>query len=258
MSLVTRCARCATAFRVQRAQLAARAGKVRCGKCGTVFDGIAGLVEEGSELLRLEPSPQLGLFDPGRRVAQSAAVRSAAQDEDDAPLADFLAEPEPARPSILVWGLLALLAAAALLGQATYRYRTEIAAVFPDARPALVAACRAAGCEVSLPRKPELMSIDSSDLQADPKAENVIVLNALLRNRAPFPQAYPSLELTLTDDADKPVLRRVLAPQDDLGVARAATVDAGLPPSGEAAVRVNFDAGRTRATGYRLYLFFPY
>ncbi len=254
--LVTRCQRCATAFRVQRAQLAARGGKVRCGKCGTIFDGVSGLVEEGSEVLRLEPSPQLGLFDPGRRAAQSTP-QGHAVDEDE-PLAEFLVEPERTRPSVLVWGLLAMLAAAMLAGQVAYRYRTEIAALFPEARPALVAACMAVGCEVSLPRKPELMSIDSSDLQADPRRENVIVLNALLRNRAAFPQAYPSLELTLTDDADKPVVRRVLAPQDYLGPAQMQAMPAGLAPGGEAAVRVNFDAGRSRATGYRLYLFFPH
>ena len=52
MSLVTRCPVCATAFRVQRGQLAARGGKVRCGKCSQIFDGIASLVEEGAEPLK--------------------------------------------------------------------------------------------------------------------------------------------------------------------------------------------------------------
>src|SRR5258706_4432287 len=70
LSLVTRCQVCATAFRVQRSQLAARGGKVRCGKCGTVFDGVAGLVEEGSGLL-LWPSPQPRVFDPSRPPAQA-------------------------------------------------------------------------------------------------------------------------------------------------------------------------------------------
>ena len=46
MSLVTRCPGCATAFRVLPGQLAARGGQVRCGKCNTVFDGIAALVDE--------------------------------------------------------------------------------------------------------------------------------------------------------------------------------------------------------------------
>src|SRR5436853_3059170 len=101
------------------------------------------------------------------------------------------------------------------------------------------------------------MSIDSSDLQADTRAENLIVLNALLRNRAPFPQEYPSLELTLTDDADKPVLRRVLASSDYLDRPRAALAAQGIGPGAEVSLRVNLDTGAARATGYRLYLFYP-
>lgn len=248
MSLITRCQVCATAFRVQRSQLAARGGKVRCGKCGTVFDGVAGLVEEGGEL-PLEPSPQLGLFDPARRAAAF---------DDDVPLPEFLAKAERTARSPLLWGFLVFLAAAALVGQATYRYRTEIAVLAPGARGALVGACRLLRCEVPLPRRPDLMSIESSDLQADARSESVVVLNAVLRNRAPFAQEYPALELTLTDEADRPVLRRVLSPADYLDPARrAALATQGLPPGAEASFRISFDAGRARATGYRLYLFFP-
>jgi predicted Zn finger-like uncharacterized protein len=252
--LVTRCHVCATAFRVQRAQLSARGGKVRCGKCGTVFDGIAGLVEDRPELLRLEPSPQLGLFDPGRRPTRAAAPPPSA-DDDDAPLPEFLARDEAPRRAWL-WGIAAFLAAAALLVQGAYRYRTEIAVLVPEARAPLEAACRAAGCTVPLPRRPDLIGIEASDLQAEGR-ESVIVLNALLRNRAPFPQQYPSLELTLTDDADRPVVRRVLGPADYLDPARSAQAESGIAPGGEMAVRVSLDASRTRATGYRLYLFFP-
>jgi predicted Zn finger-like uncharacterized protein len=247
MSLVTRCQRCATAFRVQRSQLAARGGKVRCGKCGAVFDGVAGLVEEGGELL-LEPSPQLGLFDPARRGRAQ---------EEDAPLPEFLSRPEEVRRSPLVWGALVLLGAIALASQAAYRYRSELAVNMPAAKGVLVGACRLLRCQVPLPRRPELMSIESSDLQADPRSDSVIVLNAVLRNRAPFAQDYPALELTLTDESDRPVLRRVLGPADYLEPARAAVVAQGLAAGAEAAFRVNLDAGRARATGYRLYLFFP-
>lgn len=254
MSLVTRCQVCATAFKVQRAQLAARGGKVRCGKCGAVFDGVAGLVEEGTQLLAIEPSPQLGLFDPGR--ARHATQASVATD-DDAPVPEFMVEEPPQRGATLLWGLLALLAAAALAAQAGYRYRAELGVLAPALRPALESACGFAGCSVPLPRRPELMSIDSSDLQADTRSESLIVLNALLRNRAPFPQQFPSLELTLTDDADRPVLRRVLRPPEYLDRARAALSAQGIGPGAEASLRVNLDTDGVRATGYRLYLFYP-
>jgi hypothetical protein len=243
---------------VQRAQLSARGGKVRCGKCGTVFDGVAGLVEEGTELPRMEPSPQLGLFDPSRRAAYGgAAGRSAEFLDDEAPLPPFLLEPEAPSRSTLFWSVLAFFAVAALLAQAAYRYRTEVAVLLPEARPGLAWACRFLQCQIPLPRRPEQMSIDSSDLQADGRSESVIVLNAVLHNRAAFPQEYPSLELTLTDEADQPVLRRVLAPADYLEPDRVPLIGQGLPSGAEAALRVRLDGSRSRAIGYRLYLFFP-
>jgi predicted Zn finger-like uncharacterized protein len=259
MSLITRCQVCATAFRVQRAQLAARGGRVRCGKCGTVFDGVAALVDEGAEPPPIEPSPQLGLFDPSRRTAYagSAPGGSGAFPDEDAPIPQFLLKPEPPARSTLFWGVLALLATAALFAQAAYRYRTELAVLVPETRPSLAWACGLLRCQIPLPRHPEQLSIDSSDLQADARSENVIVLNAVLHNRAAFPQEYPSLELTLTDEADRPVVRRVLTPTDYLEPARAALIPQGLAPGAEAALRVSLEASRSRATGYRLYLFFP-
>lgn len=252
MSLVTRCPVCGTAFRVQPGQLSARGGKVRCGKCASVFDGVAALVEEGAERLALEPSPQLGLFDPSRRPAAAAAGEAV-------PLPQFMAEPDaPQRRWNWLWALLALLALLALFAQATYRFRSELAATLPAARSPLDAACRLLGCTLQLPRRPDLMSIDSSELQADPRRQGIIVLNAVLRNRARFAQDYPALELTLTDDAERPVLRRVLAPRDYLDAARAAQLlTQGIAPGGEASLRVYLDSSRSPATGYRLYLFYP-
>ena len=254
MSLVTRCSECATAFRVQRAQLAARGGKVRCGKCGAVFDGVAGLVEEGAELVRMEPSPQLGLFDPSRRAP---ANQEEPPPEDDAPVPEFLLKHEVEPRSRLLWGSLVFLAATALAAQVVYRYRTEIAALAPGTRAGLAAACQVVHCELTLPRRPELMSIDSSDLQADARFDSMIVLNAVLRNRAPFAQDFPALELTLTDERDRPVVRKVLVPAQYLDPARLASRAQGIAPGSEMALRVNFDAGRVKAIGYRLYLFFP-
>jgi hypothetical protein len=211
-----------------------------------VFDGVAGLVEEGLEGLQLEPSPQLGLFDPSRR----------AETEDEA-LPEFLLREDPRPRSRLLWGFLLLLATAGLAAQAVYRFPLEITTFAPATRDAVAATCRMLRCRTALTRRPDLLSIESSDLQTDPRSETLIVLNAVLRNRAPFLQDYPALELTLTDEADRPVVRRVLLPADYVGVARPPLPDQGLAAGAEASFRLVFDAGRARATGYRLYLFFP-
>lgn len=247
LGLVTRCPVCATAFRVQREQLGARSGKVRCGKCGQIFDGISSLVEERVEPLKVEPSPQLGLFDSTRRASTV---------EDDEPLPAFMEETEPrSRVVAVLWGLLALVAALMLAAQAVHRYRAELAAKFPGAREWLAAGCRVARCQVTLPRRAEEIRIESSDLKADGRREGVIVFNALLKNTASVAQDYPSLELTLEDDAKRPVLRRVLTPREYLDAGR--TLEQGIAPGGEVPVRVYLDPGRTRATGYQLYHFYP-
>ena len=252
MSLITRCPICGTAFRVQSAQLAAQAGTVRCGKCGDVFNGVAALVEEGDDRFALEPSPQLGLFDPGRQAAVSAVAPGAQQ------LPDFLVPQQRSRRAMWLWLLAVLLGILVLAAQVAYRFRAELAASNATAREALVAFCQSFGCDVPLPRHPELMSIDASELQADTRREGLIILTASIRNRARFAQDYPALELTLTDENDRPVLRRVLAPRDYLDAPRSGELmRQGISGGSEAALRVYLDTSRTRAIGYRLYLFYP-
>jgi predicted Zn finger-like uncharacterized protein len=252
MSLATRCPVCGTAFRVHREQLAALSGKVRCGKCATVFDGVAALIEHGAEKLALEPSPQLGLFDPSRRGPAAGA------EQKDAPLPPFMADERPRTRLRWIWATAALVATLALGVQAGHRYRAELAALAPWSRPALQSACRLLRCEVSLPRRLELLTIESSDLQLDVRRDGLMILNAVLRNRARFPQDYPALELTLTDEGDRPVLRRVIAPSDYLSAIPGSPVaEQGIAPGGEASFRLYIDPNRARAIGYRLYLFYP-
>ncbi|HEY1289026.1 MAG TPA: DUF3426 domain-containing protein [Burkholderiales bacterium] len=231
MNLVTRCPKCATAFRVLPAQLGARSGQVRCGKCNTVFDGIAALVDASQA-----PKP------PEAAPAPPA----------DEPLPEFLAEPLPPRRG--PWPMLAVLAALVLVAQALIYFRSEIAAGMPVARGPLEYACRLLACEMRLPRQVKLLSIESYEVRPDPLREGVIVLNAVIRNRAPFTQDYPALQLTLTDDANRDLVTRAILPREYLDPAAAAR---GIAAGGEASLTVHFDASRTRATGYELVLFYP-
>lgn len=250
MSLITRCPACGTAFRVQTSQLAAHEGAVRCGKCDKVFNGVAALIEDHDE--RGSPSsPEAGLFDAGRQSAQSAASPSATP-----VVPDFLAEPRTRRRWL--WATAALMAMVAIGLQIAYHFRAEIAGLYPDTKATLQALCQPLGCDVPLPRRPELMSIDSSELQADSRREGLIVLNAVIRNRARFPQEYPALELTLTDEGDRPILRRVLSPRDYLEPPRSDDLlRHGIAAGGDTPLHVFLDTSRTPAVGYRLYLFYP-
>ena len=243
--LVTRCPQCDTAFRAQQSQLTARGGMVRCGKCAALFDGVAHLVEESAAAAK-----------PEHRPALRPAPRPAAA-QDGEPLPEFLEEEAPRARYAVVWALAALLAFAALVGQLAHYYRTEIATLMPQTRPFLAEGCRLLGCELRLPRRPDLLSIESSDLQADNRRDSLIVLNAVIRNRAPFAQEHPALELTLTDAADKTLVRRVLQPSEYMLAAAREPLAQGIDAGSEAVVRVHLDTRGVRATGYRLYLFYP-
>ncbi len=255
MILTTRCPQCGTSFRVQPAQLTARGGKVRCGRCNAVFDGVSGLLEQepaAAQPAEAEPSPQLALFEAARRWPPLAAAEAANEEAR----AEFLDEQPPPPRRRLAWGLAALVALGALGAQAALHFRTELAVLVPEARPRLAAACAALGCELRLPRRPELITIESSGLHTEGPRENVIVLNAVIRNHAPFPQEYPALELTLTDPRDEVVARRVLAPADYLGAEGAAGLAQGIAPRAEATLRLLLETSDLRAVGYRLYLFY--
>lgn len=154
------------------------------------------------------------------------------------------------------WPLVAGVSAALILlaGQATYLFRTPIATALPALRPALENACAVAGCSVPLPRLPERLVIETSDLRAlDPSRPNRVVLATTIRNAAPMAQAYPMLELSLTDARDKLTARKVFSPQEYLDTPP--LKGAGLGPDAEFTVRMQLDIGDIEASGYRLYLF---
>lgn len=142
-----------------------------------------------------------------------------------------------------------------LAAQGSYLFRNEITRQWPPLRPYFALMCEHMECTLGLPRVIDDIVIESSDLEVAPGARNSHVLNAVIRNRASFPQTVPHLELTLTDARDRAVVRRVLAPGEWL---RDTAPEAGLAPRTSVPVRLGFNTtGVDNAVGYRLYLFYP-
>jgi predicted Zn finger-like uncharacterized protein len=151
--------------------------------------------------------------------------------------------------------IVALLLALVLAGQLLFRFRSEIAITIPSLRPVLEELCQVLDADIPLPRHVELVSIETSDLQSDPARGNLLVLNATLRNRANYGQAYPSLELSLTDTQDAAIARRVFPPSEYLSAKTPA--DQPFAANSDVAVRVWIEAKDISAAGYRLYVFYP-
>ena len=83
----------------------------------------------------------------------------------------------------------------------------------------------------------------------------VVVLNATVRNRAGYPQAYPWLELSLTDTQDAAIARRVFLPAEYLPQRLSSSQP--FAAASDIAVRLWIDAQGIGAAGYRLYVFYP-
>lgn len=194
---------------------------------------------------------------------EAQAPRPAVPPDDlvDEPLpAQAEAEPVPELQEIPAhrrwpWIAGAALAACTLLAQAVVHYRIELSVMFPGTKPALVAMCEVLECKVALPSRIELIGIDSSDLSPSADTPGNLQLSASLRNRAPFNQAWPHLELTLTDSTDKPLVRRALGPTDYLPSIR--KIEEGFPARSEQPVYLSLQAPGVPAAGYRLYVFYP-
>ncbi len=154
-----------------------------------------------------------------------------------------------------LWPTGATLLMLALALQGTMHFRSELIAVSPALKPAFEQACAWFGCRVSLPRDAELLSIEASSLEAGTGDPGFVTLNAALRNRATYTQAYPLLELTLTDTQDALVARRIFQPAEYLPPQAAA--QPGMSAEDEIDVRLDLDLGGIKAAGYRVYLFYP-
>ena len=146
-----------------------------------------------------------------------------------------------------------ILLIAALL-QGSYLFRNQIAGLFPQAKPFLTQVCDALGCRIDLPAQIAAVSIESSELQTLAENKNTFVLTTLLRNYSDSLQQWPHIELTLNDANEKPLLRRVFKPADYLSEAE---VRAGFATSSEQSAKLSFELEQIKASGYRVYLFYP-
>lgn len=151
----------------------------------------------------------------------------------------------PAWPFLLVAFVLLVV----LVAQVFLHYRTELSVRYPVTRGLY----DALGLQIPLPRNVDLITIESSDLQSD-AARGLFVLQATIKNRAPFAQGWPTLELSLTDVTDNVVSRRAMYAAEYLPPGTSAE---SFGPNEELGVRLWVEAKGIGAAGYRVYLFYP-
>jgi predicted Zn finger-like uncharacterized protein len=275
----TLCIHCKTRFRVSKAQLAAHQGMVRCGHCLQAFDARPNFIADSVEAHQ----PDIINTDPASDANSTALGTENLQELSDLPTPDQTekskfattvsrlkssmtalftshAKHGNATPSHVskdrswVWLTGVSILTILLLAQSAYFFRVSLAARMPALKPPLQAYCHLLHCSVPLPENLDLMSMESSSLDADPVKANQITLNALLRNRASYPLAYPMLALTLNDNQDKPLSRRTFLPSEYLPADQSEQV--GLFSNQELNIKLRLRVVNLKPSGYRLELFY--
>jgi len=164
--------------------------------------------------------------------------------------------PKRKRPLVSALILLAsLLALLLLAGQLIYINRTLIASQAPEMRPLLENACQRLGCNVPLATDQEFIRTEWSELSFVPEHTNLVQLAATLKNHAPYPQAYPVLEVTLKDASNQILIRKVFTPGEYLKPASQKVH--GFEANSEVKITMRLDVGNVHAQGYSLYWFYP-
>ena len=156
-----------------------------------------------------------------------------------------------ARKIALVAGAIALLIF--LFAQGVLNFRNALAARFPAAKPALVSSCAVFGCRVELPAQIDNLAIETGELTT--LGGGVYSFTTELRNAGSTAQAWPSLELALTDANDKPLVRRVFGPKDYLAADTPAAN--GIAPRAEHAIKLHFRVDDLKPSGYHIAVFYP-
>jgi len=187
------------------------------------------------------PPPPKPKPKPKPDIDEPEFVRSTRQRE---------ASSKTTRIALAVGSVLLLMA---LVVQAAVSFRDVLAARHPGLRPALVSTCALFGCSVNLPARPEQLVIETGELIT--LGGNAYTFSTVLRNQGDMALAWPSLELTLNDLDDKPLVRRVFAPRDYAGAAAAALT--GFAARGEQQVRIHFRLEGAEPSGYHIAVFYP-
>jgi predicted Zn finger-like uncharacterized protein len=173
---------------------------------------------------------------------------------DQAPVARVRTEKRKPRAA-WPWALGSVL----LLGLAglflSFIFRVELARAAPDLRPHLESACALLGYSVPYPQDAELISLEGHSFNPETGSEGKFRLVVTLLNKAPHSQAWPHLELTVTDRFDIAVVRRVLTPAEWLPVAYAR--QPAFDGHSEVTANLPLAINNQQAAGYRLYVFYP-
>jgi predicted Zn finger-like uncharacterized protein len=196
------------------------------------------------------------LSNPQSALREGTAARSAAIPPSHTPVAASDRKPasrgRAVRSSLLGLLLIILLLGAAL--QYAWWQREYFRVVWPPSQVAYEAVCRISGCKLTPVHDIDLLQIADMSLREidDP---HHLALALTIRNRVGLTLAYPSVELTLTDNHNQAAIRKVIAPAQYLS--DPSLQDNGIGPRAQVLVGIRVDTTTVPASNYRVKIFYP-
>ncbi len=241
--MFTRCPHCSTVFAVSAAQLNAAAGRVRCGTCLSIFDGLKQLTDESPD----RNTDQAGLNQtfPDRVPGGDKGGGWQASVNVDAFEAELLESTPPTLeegetyateevPEVIKeemaraeaerrgrWKTTALTAAslillAALGVQYAWFKPARVLAGYPQARPLLEKFCAYANCRLPDRREPSKIQMLARDVRVHPGYEGALLVSATLVNAASHAQPYPRLQFSVFNVNGQTISSRIFEPEEYL------------------------------------------
>ncbi len=258
-------------FRVVPDQLRVSEGWVRCGQCHEIFDALAQLHTQPLELepevgqpISLDSGATTALPQPEPPLQQHQLTEKVepvlTHELSSSPAAllepSFLREATPPKPRPMIGlllGLAALVLTVTLLLQFVRHERSRIVAFEPATKPWIGAVCRLLACSPMPLQQIEALVLDSSSfIKIDAETYR---LQFMLKNTARTMLATPAIELTLTDEQDKLLARRIFTASES-GLT-SLEMAASSETMGSLTIHVQALATPERIAGYRVLAFYP-
>jgi predicted Zn finger-like uncharacterized protein len=204
--MYTQCTHCHTVYQPTPSQLAQARGRLHCVVCASDFDALEHLSERPRAGQAARPAH---LPDSGAPVEQGDLF---AVDHPS------FAQSRPRGPRRWpMWaantGLLLL-----LLTQMAMAERDSLVRL-PTWRPAVEAVAGSLGLPVSKATDVASLRLLARDVRPHPSVPDALLVSASFRNDSEVPQAWPLLELALSDIEGRPLALRRFRPEEYMGVA---------------------------------------
>lgn len=116
---------------------------------------------------------------------------------------------------VLGWGFMCLVALLMLASQYIF-FNFDKLATTPSIRPVFERACESLGCYLPDIPDPTRLKVDELVVRKHPEVPGALVVDAILKNHARFPQPFPSLRLRFSDSTEKMIASRLLKPSEYL------------------------------------------